>query len=116
MQNNTKLSIMEFKEYCEHVLSKEYIFDTYNQKTPSDNSLIHMSFRFDNMMIRYNPNSICFTLGRKNALGKYMNYLKISKVKYIIFREKIMDSSVFTIVCGNYTNDSCDKTYEFLLA
>lgn len=115
MQKNTKLSIMEFKEYCDNISSQCYVFDTYNQAWKSDVTTMSMAFRFDGMIISCNPNRICFTLGEKDFFGKFLNYLRLERVKYVVYKEQIAESHVFSIVCGGWSDDSDEHEYKISL-
>ena len=111
MKKDTKLTITEFEKICNELNPTTYIFDTSNQSTQDYLRTLRMSFTFDNILVTKNPNRICLTLGDKNFFGKYENYFRFERVKYILYRGISAGCRFFTIVCGNNTDDLIDVEY-----
>lgn len=110
MKKNTKLTVVEFEKICNEVAPSEYIFDTKNQPWGDDVITLKASFTFDNVMILRNPSRVCLTYGNKNLLGKYDNFLKFERVKYILYKGMSAGCRFFTIVCENFS-DQQDTEY-----
>lgn len=106
MQKNTKLSIVDFKKYCDELSPTSYNFDIHNQPWKQDIDTCSMSFKFDRIIFTFNPNRICLTLGERNFFGKFVNYWRFERVKYVVFKEEIAGSKVFQIICGNNEKDT----------
>lgn len=62
MQN---LSVREFKQKCECIAPKQYIFASINQSWNRVEDPMKLEMSFQIMLIAYNPNAICF----KNSSG-----------------------------------------------
>lgn len=99
-----RVSIKEFKEYCEDHKPNCISFLTENQRwyRVADPCEIKMSFSI--ILILENPNLICL----KSADGT----LLFNQVKFIeIDTESSMLGTVFTIFCGDFNTGRYDITY-----
>lgn len=112
IENNTKLTVAEFKGICDKIMPSSYMFDLRNQSWGNELLTLKASFRFDNMMILKNPNRICLTYGEQNVLGKYENILKFERIKYILYRGMSAGCRFFTIVCEGFP-DQKEVEYRF---
>lgn len=112
MKKNTKLTVVEFEKLCNEVAPAAYIFDARNQPWGNDVITLKASLTFDNMMVFRNPNRVCLTYGDKNLFGKYDNFLKFERVKYILYKGMSAGCRFFSIVCENFS-DQPDVEYCF---
>ena len=104
MQN---LSVREFKEVCDTLSPKQFIFSSENQNWNKVEYTMSMKLTFTVMMIAYNPNSICFKNGT--------DYICLDRVKSIKKNDEIsMIGGVFTIICGDFSNSSNDVAYTII--
>lgn len=105
MQN--LLSVREFKEVCDALSLKQFIFSTENQAWNKVEHTIKAELTFTVMVIAFNPNAIFL----KNST----NYLCFDRVKSIkMSDEKSLLGAVFTIICGDSGNNSNDVTYTII--
>lgn len=101
-----KLSVWEFKEYCDNLSPRRYIFNSENQEWSRVEDTIRIKVEFGNMIISFNPNTIY--LKSKN------DFISLERVKYVKLSEKSLLGEVFTIVCGNSLNSLSDKSYTII--
>lgn len=98
-----KISVMEFKEYCDKMSHKSFVYDTVNQSWDGAGNMMRIKIRFCDMKIIFNPNIICLASGE--------NYMKFERVKQVIVNEKSLLGTIFTFVCGDSQGDSNNITY-----
>ena len=101
------LSVREFKEVCDTLSSKQFIFSSENQPWHKVGHTINVKLTFTIMLIALNPNAICF----KNKDG----CLCLDRVKRIILSDaKSILGSVFTVICGDCGSDTNDVAYTII--
>lgn len=98
-----KLSVREFKEYCDKLVPHRFIFDTENQEWCNIGETLKIKLVFGSIIINFNPNTICLS----SPLGKII----FERVKYIEMGDTSMIGAVFTIVCAGYN----DKSYTIVV-
>lgn len=104
MQN---LSVREFKQKCESLTPKQYIFSSANQPWNRVEDPMRLEMSFQVMLIAYNPNAICF----KNSVGS----LCLERVKKIQQNEDVSPlGTIFTIVCGDAIGKEHDISYTII--
>lgn len=97
-----KLSVMEFKEYCDKLSPKNYIYDTANQKNVDISNTLRVKDKFCRIRISLNPNIIVISSGD--------NYMSFERVKQVIIDDKSLLGTIFTFVCDNPQ----DNTYTII--
>ena len=98
------LSVREFKEVCDTLPSKQFIFSSENQPWSRVGHTISVKLTFTIMMIALNPDAICF----KNK----DDYLCLERVKGVILSDvKSILGHVFTIICGDSNSNANDVAY-----
>ena len=103
----SNLSVREFKEVCETLSPKHFIFSSENQPWSRVEHTIKANFTFPIMMIAFNPNAICF----KNS----DNTLCLDRVKSVVMSdEKSILGEIFTIICGDSGTDLNDVSYTII--
>lgn len=96
------LSMMEFKNLFDDVKSVTFVYDTSNQPNGMCEDIKIVS-RYSEMICMLNPNRICF----KND----SNTICFDRVKTIRYHDgECCVGNIFSIVCGNTTNNKDDKT------
>lgn len=104
MQN---LSVREFKQKCECIAPKQYIFASINQAWNRVEDPMKLEMSFQIMLIAYNPNAICF----KNSSG----LMCLERVKKISLDDETSPLGViFTIVCGDSSGQDHDVSYTII--
>lgn len=98
-----KLSVMEFKEYCEKLSPKSYIYDTANQKNIDIGNTLRVKARFCRIKISLNPNTI--------VISSRDNYMSFERVKQVIIDDKSLLGTICMFVCGNLQDSTNDNTY-----
>lgn len=102
-----KLSMTEFKKTCELLSPDKFIFASENQKWNNAGTTIKANLFFNNMIMAYNPNSICF----KGDGGS----LQLDRVKSInMSEEDSLLGTVFTVICGDCFSDSHNTFYTII--
>ena len=102
-----KLSLPEFRDYCKTHLFNSIIFATSNQSWSSVDYPIAVGLEFSNMVISFNPN-IIYLKDRGNS----MQFNKIKEVK--LDENKCALGTIFTLVCGNYSDAKADAEYTLI--
>lgn len=102
MQN---LSVREFKNVCDTLSPKQFIFLSENQDWSRVDHTIKVKLTFKIMMIAFNPNAIC--------LQSSTDYLCLDRVKSIKMNESIL-GLVFTVICGDSGSNSNDVAYTII--
>ena len=101
-----KISVTEFKKISDEITFAIFIFDSENQ--PTNDGIVKIVERYDEMVTMLNPNRICF----KNKTG----VLCLNQVKYILHHNDTdRYGHVFSIVCGNLNDDDNNKTYVIMV-
>ena len=104
MQN---LSVREFKQKCECIAPKQYIFASINQSWNRVEDPMKLEMSFQIMLIAYNPNAICF----KNSSG----LMCLERVKKIRLDDETSPlGAIFTIVCGDSSGQDHDVSYTII--
>lgn len=104
----SNLSVREFKEVCDTLSAKQFIFSSENQPWNRVEHTIKAKLTFTIMLIALNPNSICF---KNND-----NTLYLERVKGVVMSdEKSVLGEVFTIICGDSVNDLNDVSYTIIV-
>lgn len=104
MQN---LSVREFKNMCDTLSPKQFIFLSENQPWNKVEHTIKVKLTFKIMLIAFNPNAICF----KNS----DDFICLDRVKRIkMSDEKSMLGTIFTIICGDLNNNFNDVSYTII--
>ena len=98
-----KITVREFKDYCDAVSPKCIIFSDENQDWNTVRDTLRIKLNFDNLKISFNPNII--------HLLSYNGTVSLERVKYIKEYEPSLLGSVFGVVCGDLSNDDHDRTY-----
>ena len=105
-----KISLSEFRDYCADRHFNNFIFSSENQARRSVESSISMSLKFNTIKFVFNPNIIYL----KNIYND--DFLKLNRVKVIkISEESSLLGEVFTVVCGDSSEESNDKEYTLIL-
>jgi len=99
-----KLSVTEFKFFCERNAPMLFIFDTENQS--GGEPMIKVAQRYNIMTHMLNPNCIMFA----NDQGTFCLY----GVKYIELNEDNTVGYLFDVVCGSRRNDDENISYTFV--
>lgn len=102
------LSVREFKEECDSLSPKQFVFTSENQPWERIEHTAKLKMVFSIMMIAFNPNVIWFE-GRDC-------HLCLDRVKSIKkSEEKSMLGEVFTIVCGDLRTKTNDVEYTIIV-
>lgn len=101
-----KLSVLDFKEYCDKMSFNKYVFSTDNQDWDSVEDTMRIEYEFNDIKINFNPNVIRLKSGN--------GYIKFERVKYIILNKKSLLGNVFTAVCGDLYNDDNNRMYKII--
>lgn len=99
-----KLSLPEFRDYCNSHLFNSIIFTTSNQSWHSFDCQVTTGLEFSKMIISFNPN-IIYLKDKRNS----MQFNKIKEVK--LDEGKCALGTIFTLVCGNSNNKADDVEY-----
>lgn len=103
-----KLSVSEFRDFCEKIPQRRFIFDSINQDWCAVTETMKIKQNFDGVKINFNPNTICLF----SSVGR----LIFERVKYIRMEEPSMLGIVFTIVCGDFSTNTNNKSYTIIAA
>lgn len=99
-----KLSLPEFRDYCEEYIFDKIIYSSVNQPSHSIDTTSSMSLVFDKMLMTLNPNIIHLKGGGSS--------LRLNKVKYIkIHEDELLIGNIFTVLCGNSLDNKADTEY-----
>lgn len=99
-----KMSVREFKDFCEQESTSQYIFDTGNQSWNRVEDPLRLKLVFHTMLVAFSPNAICFRGGE--------NSLCLQRVRNIrMTEEKTALGWVFHIVCSGLSDCQTDRTY-----
>lgn len=99
-----KLSLPEFRDYCNTHLFNTIIFATSNQSWHSVDYSVAAGLEFNRMIISFNPN-IIYLKDKKNS----MQFNKIKAVK--LDEGECALGTIFTLVCGDSRSKSNDTEY-----
>ena len=105
-----KMSLMEFKEYCEQISIKRFLFSSEYQP---DNSPLGLELSFEqsytSVSVFLAPNTIAFRDDKQNQLV-------FEGVKHINISEKNNGyKAVCEIVCNNAHSSRCGATYTIVM-
>lgn len=103
-----KLSVLEFRNFCDKMSQCHFIFDSVNQDWFTVGETMKIKQNFDGVKISFNPNTICLY----SSFGK----LIFERVKYIEIGKPSMLGVVFTIVCGDFLTNNNNKLYTIIAA
>ena len=98
-----KISVREFKNYCDEASPRHFIFADDNQDWHSVNNTLRIKLEFDKLKISFNPNTIC--------LSSSNGTVSFERVKHIKELEQSLLGRAFGVVCGNISNNNEDRTY-----
>lgn len=99
-----KLSLLEFRDYCNSLSASTFIFSTDNQQWRGVDDNVSMDLVFHKMIITFSPNTIFFK--------DHRNSLRLDKVKAIKMRDSQCPlGEIFTVVCGDLIGQTHDKEY-----
>ena len=102
-----KLSLPEFRDYCDTLSFRTIILSTVNQSWHSVDSTYSASLEFNQIIISFNPNII--------YLRDKRNSLQLNKVKTIkLSEDKCLLGKVFTVVCGDLQSKFNDVEYTLI--
>lgn len=96
-----KLSLPEFRDYCNTHLFHSIIFATSNQSWKSFDSTMTIGYSFSRMIISFNPNVIYL-----KDKGNSMQFNRIKEVK--LNEKKCALGTIFTLVCGNSSGNKTE--------
>lgn len=103
-----KLSIEEFKLFCNELSPKEFIVSAGSLHSDiSENGLMY-TLTFPRMIITSNPNIISF-------LDKNNHYMQFSRVKYIKQQEDSLLGKVFSIICTGFVDEGKEYSYNVII-
>lgn len=102
-----KLSIREFKNFCDKLSHCRFIFDSVNQGWCTVGETMKIKAVFDNLIISFNPNTV--------HLCSSLYELIFERVKHIEMCEPSMLGAVFNIVCGDSSTNKNDKSYTIIV-
>ncbi len=102
-----KLSVREFKEYCDDLSPHSFIFDSVNQDWCTTGETMKIKLVFDNLKISFNPNTI--------YLSSVSSKVLFERVKYVQVCEPSLLGAVFTIVCGDFSSNNRNKSYTIIV-
>lgn len=101
------LSVREFKKVCDALSPKQFIFSSENQFWDKVEHTAKVKLTFTIMLIAFNPNAIC--------LKNKDDFLRLDRVKSIkMSDEKSILGAVFTIICGDLSNNLNDVAYTII--
>lgn len=99
-----KLTVTQFRRYCEDHGLNQYTYDTNQQPWDSVFNPIRVLASYNIMSTFLAPASICF----RNQNGT----LCFESVKYVLLNRGFLDNSAaFSIVCGNTSFDGGEISY-----
>lgn len=96
------LSLAEFKNFCNDLGAKKYIYNTINQSYAENYLGIVSSYNV--MHIGFRPNCIYLKRDEQVMYFKGVKYIKVHD-------ESKAPGVIFDIVCGNKANDEWDITH-----
>lgn len=102
-----KLSLSEFRDYCNTHLFNTIIFATSNQSWHYVDYPVAAGLEFSRMTISFNPN-IIYLKDKKNSI----QFNKIKEVK--LDDAKCVLGTIFTLVCGDSKSKSNDIEYTLI--
>ena len=102
-----KISINEFKEYCDKISPNDIIFSYENQNLCNIYETLKMSLVFHELKISFNPNIISMSDG--------IGSVSFERVKHIKVYEPSLLGVVFGVVCGDQSNNKKDRTYKIVV-
>lgn len=103
-----RLSVLEFKSFCEEMSQHCFIFDSVNQDWSTIDETMKIKQNYDKVKISFNPNTIYLY----SSFGK----LIFERVKYIEIGEPSLLGIVFNIVCGDFLTNKNNKSYTIIVA
>lgn len=101
-----KLSVCEFRDFCDKMPQNHFIFDSINQNWCTVGETMKIKENFDYIKISLNPNTIYLC----SSFGK----LTFERVKYIEIGEPSILGIVFTVVCGDFSTNLNNKSYTII--
>ena len=101
------LSVREFKNVCDALSLKKFIFYSENQSWDRVENTIKIRLTFTTVLVAFNPNAIC--------LKSEENSICFDRVKSV----RMLDNEsglgvVFTIICGDSGNNLNDVSYTII--
>lgn len=103
-----KLSVREFENFFNSFPSAHVILDSVNQSWFTISETMQIKAEFDDVKISLNPNSM--------RLGSKTGSVILNRVKYIEIEEPSLLGSVFSVVCGDASNNNNNKSYTIIVA
>lgn len=103
-----KLSLPEFRDYCNNIIFNTIIFSTSNQTWDRVDSTIAASLSFNSMIFTFNPNIIHLRNNQENIRFKKVKFVKLHDRKCLL-------GKVFTVVCGDTVAKTNDMEYTLIL-